>query len=409
LHQMIASGAMVHFWDKDVKWFSLRNIDNSAATFDEDWLVALGMLLIERRDMQPEVSPRVGGQKGGGLYRFPAKGHVLNEDPAIKASLDNFEQYQKSHGFIKQDASIVIGERATQFASDHERREITVKLGKYFMRYENYSPSGEEIKEVTIDDLILLEQKGKLMVYEKDGKHFFYQTATSQDSYWFNDAVAIFTLKYAVNFYKKKGQSDEEFIEELRAATRKERRSIAERGRGKFPVLIDPKPAEKGMVTARPETNFWQGTSVVAEGIKVQAVGVNSLNNIRAEFEEADRLGDEEKKIELVRHLRMLATKRWTGPESYEGNKPYIPYILEQVLNGDLLGIESLTQDELQAFVDQISPRDVRDRRADMTSPIDEITHKVRELLQEFIENKNKALEEGEEEDKGSETTAISI
>ncbi len=63
-HQLISSGTFLKLYEQGHKWISVRNIDNSAATFDENWLVILGNFLNDKLDMQVEVSPRTADQKG---------------------------------------------------------------------------------------------------------------------------------------------------------------------------------------------------------------------------------------------------------------------------------------------------------------------------------------------------------
>src|SRR6185437_13784723 len=63
-HQMVSSGLLLKLFKEKVRWISIRNIDNTAATFDWDWLVTLGVFLEEGLDFQAEVSPRIPNQKG---------------------------------------------------------------------------------------------------------------------------------------------------------------------------------------------------------------------------------------------------------------------------------------------------------------------------------------------------------
>ncbi len=130
------------------------------------------------------------------------------------------------------------------------------------------------------------------------------------DSYWFNDAVAFFTPRYVIGLYKQDGQADREFIEELRGATPAEREAIAERGRRKFPRILDAKPAKSGnAVVVKAETNMWQSTGVAGPDMKIAAVGVKGVRNLP--IEEYLKLSWEER-IPHLAGMRFLSTKNWT-------------------------------------------------------------------------------------------------
>ncbi len=157
-------------------------------------------------------------------------------------------------------------------------------------------------------------------------------------SYWFNDAVAIFTMNYLIDIYKKPNQTNADFIAELRAADQKQLEQIAQRGRSKFPVLMDPKPAKTSKAIAmKVETNMWQSTGIVSPEVKVKAIGVQGIFNIKDKFEALDPK-DQAKREQLIKNLRFLATKQWEGPaESYEANKTYIDYLLKHITHDELV------------------------------------------------------------------------
>ncbi|MBI4971065.1 MAG: UTP--glucose-1-phosphate uridylyltransferase, partial [Candidatus Omnitrophica bacterium] len=245
LHQLVSSGTLLKLILNGNKWISVRNIDNSAATFDENWLLTLGLFLKKGLDMQPEVTPRIKGQKGGALVVTEDGNHQLAEDPQIAVSGAN-------------------------------------------------------------------------------------NTAANETSYWFNDAVAIFSLNYVMDIYKQPGQTNQEFVNELKSSSPEELEVIAARGRKKFPSLLDPKPAKNSpAIATKVETNMWQSTGVVSPAVKVEAVGVKGVFNVKDAFDQA---ATEQKKFEVAKQNRFLGTKQWTGPaESYESNKPYIDFILKHV------------------------------------------------------------------------------
>ncbi|MCR4337277.1 MAG: UTP--glucose-1-phosphate uridylyltransferase, partial [Candidatus Omnitrophica bacterium] len=131
------------------------------------------------------------------------------------------------------------------------------------------------------------------------------------DPYWLNNAVAFHTIDYVIDIYRNPGQTREDFITELNAADEAGRQAIAERGRRKFPQLIDPKPAKaQDAVAVKVETNMWTSTGVVDQNeAKVEAVGVRgarnfAINNYIANMTPAQ-------KTVALEALRFLATKQW--------------------------------------------------------------------------------------------------
>lgn len=380
LHQMVSSGLLLHLIDHKVKWISVRNIDNIAAKFDEEWLVSLGMFLDKRnpapRDIQPEVSARFQDQKGGGVYVLLSGAKILNEDPAVAASLVKFHKEQQQEGFELVTSDERIKEYIFSLRLSDRRR---VKISSYPMKFD-----GE--KEVPLAEIERLLSKGELIAYIKNGDWYFYELTTHLSAFWLNNAVALFSPEYIISFYKKEKQSDEEFLEELRHATPKELLEIADRGRGKFPVIIDPKPAKKpeneGLVAAKMETNQWQGTAQLEDGVHMQPVGVVGVTNIMDEFPKSN---DDHRKT-LIRLLRFLSTKNWSNKvEGYEFNRLYVPYILAYILDGDLIGsLSEQDREEVLRFISKFqhaeSPND---------KLVNELVRKVSQVLQDFIQEKN--------------------
>ncbi len=194
------------------------------------------------------------------------------------------------------------------------------------------------------------------------------------DSYWFNDAVAFYTVRYEINLYKKEGQSDQEFIEELRRANPEEREAIAERGRRKFPRIFDAKPAKSLNAAIKGETNMWQSSGVVSPEMKIAAVGVRGARNFP--IEEYYAMTPEQKTAELAK-LRFLSTKNWTKTaldvkkartemeanlgrpvsdrelwitlETYEGNKIISPDLIRYNREAELVTPGILGRSEVRA------------------------------------------------------------
>ncbi len=187
------------------------------------------------------------------------------------------------------------------------------------------------------------------------------------DSFWFNDAVAVGHPEYVASLYFKPGQTLDGFLAEYRQAVKNNDKealeAIAERGRVKFPKLLDPKPAKNGPgAIVKIETNMWQSTGVAPKEMKIESVGVRGARNFR--INEYPSMSPQEQLTELA-NLRFLATKQWTiAPElraqaktklaallgrevtdaevdltleSYEGNKRIADDLLHYILKADLI------------------------------------------------------------------------
>jgi nucleoside-diphosphate kinase len=74
---------------RGIKYVFMRNIDNTAARMDEDWMVLAGYTISNQLDMLMEVSPRPAGQKGGTLITHedrPGQPMQNAEDPSLKGT-----------------------------------------------------------------------------------------------------------------------------------------------------------------------------------------------------------------------------------------------------------------------------------------------------------------------------------
>ena len=148
-----------------------------------------------------------------------------------------------------------------------------------------------------------------------------------RDSYYINDAVAILRVDYLFRIYETSAA-------ELAAASADELAAIAERGRRKFPPLLDVKPVRlrSGRVAGAfvRETNLWESTGVEPD-LGVDAVGVLSVKDVEEGF---DALAPEAQRERACR-VRFVATKKW---EDYEGiNARLVPHLARRVLEGPLV------------------------------------------------------------------------
>jgi hypothetical protein len=146
-------------------------------------------------------------------------------------------------------------------------------------------------------------------------------------SYYINNATAILRVDYLFRIY-------ETSTEEILVATPPELARIAERGRGKFPALIDVKPVQlaSGRVIGAfvRETNLWESTGV-EPNLGVDAAGVLSVKDVEEGFEQASAAEQRERAL----RVRFAATKKW---EDYEGiNARLVPHLARRILEGPLL------------------------------------------------------------------------
>lgn len=330
-HQMVGTGLLRDLMKKNVRWIAVRNIDNSAATFDEDWLVTLGLFLEQNLDFQAEVSPRMPGMKGGGLIVTPTR-LQLTEDPSFEATWKALVKENKDKGLeLIDDNWLGLAYAVHAFAQAGDKLAIDpTRMDTEGGAFTNLEEIAKAFKDLKVK--LFRDKSGNVRVVRK---------VDSGDTAWFNDAVAIFRPEYLLHIYGKPGQTREGFLQEMENATPEELEAIAARGRAKFPTLVDPKPAKfSDTVAVKIETNMWQSTGVAGPEAKIKAVGVMSAANIK--LDDFKKMTPEER-AKIILHLRFLATKAWKADpgkpevETYLANKAYIGDILEHVVHGELL------------------------------------------------------------------------
>jgi glucose-6-phosphate isomerase len=326
-HQMVASGDLLRHIDRGVRAIYVRNIDNAPATLDTDWLVMLGMFIENDLDFQAEVSPRAPGMKGGALIRTEQGQLVLTEGPSFQASWDKLVADRKSDGWTSLGKEDAVARAAALI-----ERDGRIALASTPMDIEGGALADRAGALAKIND-------GSVVAFERNGAVEFARRIVPESTYWFNNAAGFFRPQYLYFMYRRDAnQTYEDFIAEMRAANADGLAAIADRGRSRFPTLIDPKPAKgQPAVAVKIETNMWQGTQVAADaGAKLAAAGVFSIQNILS-------IGADSRGAALP-HLRFLATKQWTGPaESYESNKPYIGTILARAISGRTISSDLLS------------------------------------------------------------------
>jgi len=147
-----------------------------------------------------------------------------------------------------------------------------------------------------------------------------------RDSYYINNATALLGVGYLYRIYETSAA-------EILAAAPPALAEIAERGRRKFPALIDvkPVPLSNGAVAGAfvRETNLWESTGV-ERGLGVDAAAVFSVKDIEESFARAS--ASERRRLAL--RVRFAATKKW---EDYAGiNAALAPHLARRVLEGPL-------------------------------------------------------------------------
>jgi hypothetical protein len=157
----------------------------------------------------------------------------------------------------------------------------------------------------------------------------------ASDSYYINAAVAILRADY---FYPIYETSQRELIEVLSQSQNERHRklqAIAQRGRAKFPTLLDAKPVKLSdgttVAAITPETNMWESTGTDAR-LNVLPLAVDS------DRDAGDDLATQPEDVRRQRSLRVRfsPTKNWADYE--DPNKQCISrYVAEKIVNGELI------------------------------------------------------------------------
>ena len=124
----------------------------------------------------------------------------------------------------------------------------------------------------------------------------------ARESFYINNAVAILSTRYIAGLYQTE-------FGELLQADAGQLQQIAERGRSRFPTLVDAKPANlRGRIigAVTPETNMWESTGV-ADQASIGAFGVYSEKDVGEDFLQLDA----EERGRRALHVRFSPTKSW--------------------------------------------------------------------------------------------------
>jgi hypothetical protein len=155
------------------------------------------------------------------------------------------------------------------------------------------------------------------------------------DSYYMNNAVAIMRLEYLLPIYDTS-------LDELQRAralshqeTHDELARIADRGRQKFPTIVEAKPVNtSGMSVGAvvPETNMWESTSVVPE-LQIVPFAVHSDRDVGDDLLELAP----EQQIPRACRVRFSPTKSW-GDYQDPIKQCIAQHLCQRILTGKLVG-----------------------------------------------------------------------
>lgn len=154
------------------------------------------------------------------------------------------------------------------------------------------------------------------------------------DSYYINNAVALLRLDYLDAIY---GTSRDELqrIESLPPAERElQRAAIAQRGRVKFPTIVEAKPVHaNGHIVAAvtPETNMWEATGVIPD-LRMLPFAVHSDRDAGQDL--AGRADEDQRR--RAEQVRFCPTKSWTDYADPD-KKCIVQHIARRILQGDLV------------------------------------------------------------------------
>jgi hypothetical protein len=209
--------------------------------------------------------------------------------------------------------------------------------------------------------------------------------AKTTDSDWINNAAGIASLRYIINPYKKDGQTDNDFIAELRAArdggNKDAMEAITDRGRQKFYTLLDAKPAKSaehvGVISMKRETNTWTSSLIASPEMRIAGIGTGGITTFP--IVEYKTSMNAEQKLAALKTLRFMATKQWDVPdakraevkaeleknrgravdemevdvvlESFKGNKWLSDDMLDFIFNGPIFTSGTLTNADVSGAV----------------------------------------------------------
>ena len=308
LHDFVAEGKVLEMIDQHREWIFVRNVDNVAATVDYNFLVTLGLFHEKGLDFQAEVSPRLPGMKGGALIVTKAGQTVLTEGPSFAATWSQVEKELGERGYAPLDDTA-----SREYVDNVFQGGSTLILAPTRMDFTGSILEARDVALQAVGD-------DEIRVYRNSsGKTIAIRHVVPESTYWFNNATGLFSPRYFYFVYRRdENQTFEEFIKEMRQAVAQNQgglQAISQRGKSRFPILLDAKPTKTGGVGQKPETNMWQSSQVAsAAGAKIGAVGVDSLRTTQ----------------ENLWGLRFLATKQIFGPiESYDSNFDLFSKVIE--------------------------------------------------------------------------------
>jgi hypothetical protein len=182
------------------------------------------------------------------------------------------------------------------------------------------------------------KQKGGALIQERgrwrlaEDPSFAGSKYKATDSFYINNAVAIIRLDYLFPIYQT---TEVELIEAWRAGDSAQLAAIAERGRRRFPTIIEAKPvtlSEHVVAAITPETNMWESTAITADDVEIHAFGVYSETDAGKGIEHLE----EAEQAERANRVRFAPIKKW---EDYTdpAKQAIVRHVADRILNRPLL------------------------------------------------------------------------
>lgn len=190
---------------------------------------------------------------------------------------------------------------------------------------------------VEVSERIAAQKGGALIQYNDrwrlaEDPSFAGSNHQATDSFYINNAVAIIRLDYLYPIYETNA---DELLEAWRAGDESKLQEIADRGRRKFPTIIEAKPVQLdstvvGAIT--PETNMWESTAIAADAVRVRAFGVVSEAD---EAEGIDAVSADEAR-RRANHVRFAPVKKWDDYTD-AAKQTIIEHVAERILGAPLI------------------------------------------------------------------------
>ncbi|MBM3253204.1 MAG: radical SAM protein, partial [Candidatus Omnitrophica bacterium] len=339
LTQKVSSGRLLNELNEGTVANFVRNVDNDGAIPDSQFLVMYGRALEARKNgerigLALEVSrrPEDTSGKGGGYFKLSAGGShrgIILED-SILAMIRVVTRRIDIARFELGGFGVL--EDLEELAALLPDEEIVTTRGTRLTK--------EQVLEWVKEYERMPRQNRRLEVYYKKGEgqtkgeFIFYEQLVDRSSYYINNAVGILfwdciledLFDSSIGEYAALGSSQDEYQK------REEWRRIANNGRAKANLIVEPKPRlrdGKTIAVVGPEGNMWDALKAVNvemfEVESTQSIAVHAaLDPLRALLHRFK--------------VRFMPVKDWSNIDLALSQQ-----MLERVLSGDLFSLTKIT------------------------------------------------------------------